>query len=572
MTIPKCVARCFAIAALMPALAASLFAAACGGGDRSGIHCESGQCSASADSGTDGGAGGRGGVHGGNAGGETHADASAGGQGGAGGGGAGGQAATDGGTDGQAQADTGPSDGDAGGAGGPTLSDFCTRFVDRTCAWYQACRSTQPEGCTDVNAFRTAACAAFSREVDAGRFRYFPAGGQACLDSIRTDACGFFWDASVCASAFVGQQALTDPCYNSYEQQGGFAQLPFGNECEDGYCSADSGCTCTAYAGTGKDCTDAPCDPKTEYCGSDDKCHEDIPPGGDCSSGSCLPGFACVSVGGTQKCLAARVEPGGECQGTEQCLRGDVCNNGKCVATVTSGDPCVGSWNCPSGTSCAGNPAKCMPYAQAGESCSSRSCDKNLLCDDTTHQCVAFPKVGEDCSLGGLPCVNGWCPDATPQKCRPIGKEGDDCGDNDPSPTDQRCEANLHCVPTGLDAGAGAGWQCKTAGAKGDLCESYESCQPGLYCDINVTHACAEPLGPGQAGCYGDTDCQPNLFCDYGGNGAPGTCMPLYVNGHDCTMDTECASDYCQIDPPAESGKCAADPGPTPGSSMCVAP
>lgn len=578
---PARAARRAAALALALGSCASLLAGGCGGGGKgsprssasagaAGCSCRAGDpCASSLDCGA-----GRSGAAAGAAAGEAGLQ-------GAGAGGrssAGGSGGEDSANPGAAGASAGADDASAGAAGaggastGPALSDFCTEFADKTCTWRKACRNAQ-----DCSSGLGAACQALAKEAQAGRFDYVPAGGQACLDSIRTDTCKFFFDPDACATAFVGRQGLTDSCYDSYEHDGGFGFFLFGNECKEGYCSSDANCGCTAYAGVDDDCQTAQCDPETEYCGSDDKCHEDVAPDGDCSSGTCEPGYACVSIAGNPTCLAGRVEPGGDCQGTPQCLGGDVCKDGKCAPKVLTGDPCTGDFNCPSGTVCAGAPdGTCTPYAELGESCATLPCNpdpsKQLGCD-LSAQCVTLPEIGDDCVLNGLACQNGWCADLPTPQCRALGKQGDDCGDDDPAPFNQRCEANLFCVPSGLDSqNVATGWHCEPVGAKGDPCQGDYSCQAGLYCDINGTHACTGLLGQGQTGCYGDADCQTNLFCYYANTVAPGACTARYVNGHDCSSSNECVSDYCLVELSATSGKCAVKPGPTPSPSMCPAP
>lgn len=86
---------------------------------------------------------------------------------------------------------------------------------------------------------------------------------------------------------------------------------------------------------------------------------------------------------------------------------------------------------------------------------------------------------------------------------------------------------------------------------------SGDVCAAGLYCDISGTPLCKKRRAVGES-CAVRLPCVDTGFCEL--NGSTGTCRALAENGAACTVDAQCANNFCNKD---IGGKCATRQFPT---------
>lgn len=277
--------------------------------------------------------------------------------------------------------------------------------------------------------------------------------------------------------------------------------------CNAGCCSAATGGTCQAGAGT-------------TACGNN---------GGLCAS--CTAGFAAGSSG--KACEA--VTGGGQCgcAGTVDCpsnSSGCDTTSGLCVYTCSGGSPCVagccgtggtclpgtsdiacgGSGSCVDCTGHTGSP-HCIPGTLACGCTAATDCAGGQACNVTTHTCGAACGGAEDSAC------NGGCCDATAGQCV-AGTANGACG-----ATGAVCIGCSGGTPT-----CGSGGACTSAcGGAGDgTCGSGNCCVGSaciadtspLACGANCTNCTDQASGiacvGGVCGCSGSAGCIPGLACD----------------------------------------------------------
>ena len=132
--------------------------------------------------------------------------------------------------------------------------------------------------------------------------------------------------------------------------------------------------------------------------------------------------------------------------------------------------------------------------------------------------------------------------------CRVPGAVGADCTTTD------RCETDLHCVPSQIEAGVPVAFTCQPLGGAGDPClpESANTCRVPLFCHpTNFT--CTAPAGAGEQcnfafvrdSCEPDQYCECTSNCDGLAHEATAECTARLEDGAECAAAKACVSGVC---------------------------
>lgn len=267
-----------------------------------------------------------------------------------------------------------------------------------------------------------------------------------------------------------------------------------------------------------------------------------VAPGGKCERwDECIDGFCSSQAGCTGKCIA-RAPVGGTCDHNTICTESAFCADGTCVARLGAGKSCDGNWqSCADGLFCAGYHAPnlsdhdrtvevmgtCRAPRGVGESCVEDQlphCKSDLYCawGDPQPSCQKPLAAGDTCRwldacgeglaciglvLRGVAAAHHHYAVATPGRCAPLLDAGSAC---DPDPFVTGCPQAMRC-----DA---ATKRCRSAGHEGDRCVSSwittpqpadrpldnDGCVSGHYCDV-ATRTCKRSLPVG-------AKCTPQTF------------------------------------------------------------
>ncbi|MFO0735726.1 MAG: hypothetical protein U0270_07595 [Labilithrix sp.] len=87
---------------------------------------------------------------------------------------------------------------------------------------------------------------------------------------------------------------------------------------------------------------------------------------------------------------------------------------------------------------------------------------------------------------------------------------------------------------------------------------SGDVCATGLFCDITATPLCHKQRGVGES-CALKLPCVADGYCKL--NGSTGACLALSANGTACSVDAECAGNFCNK--AINNGTCAGRQFPT---------
>ncbi len=423
-------------------------------------------------------------------------------------------------------------DGDGGGGGGGggappagmSPETFCSELLDAECEAFDRCfpgvlKLNRADCRVLLDGVAGLSCGAFvdpaARSVAAGRATFDAAGAEACVASLRGDACpGEQWRSLLFACEptrfFSGAVGPGDPCGS-------------GAECDDtGYCSILTGnCegVCLSYGLEGDCCAppcgSAPCAPGLS-CAPDASGNRSCqrPGEGACASRlDCAAGEACVIEAGAGSCapLPAEGEP---CTvGTDPpfCLPPFACDApnaegaaGTCAARKAAGEPCQASWSCEPGLVCAGIDAAsgqgtCAAPRAVGEPCAplpqgalwpADDCVPTAQCDPETLTCAGPPGLGEPCrtaggDAGSTGCAEGFCRTAagsTEGTCTPLLGEGESC-----ATAQQACGEGLFCDR--------ARRTCTGPAPDGAPCERHDECASGRCLSTGEQSVCFPACG-----------------------------------------------------------------------------
>jgi hypothetical protein len=259
-----------------------------------------------------------------------------------------------------------------------------------------------------------------------------------------------------------------------------------------------------------------------------------VAPGGRCERwDECIDGFCSGEAGCTGTCIA-KSPLGGACDNNQLCTDGTVCIKDTCVARAGAGQSCGGHWQwCAEGLFCDGYrpPGRserarqpevlgtCRAPRGVGESCvdgQQEHCRSDLYCawGDPQPACQKPLAEGETCRwldacADGLACTglvlhgvaqgHNHFAVATPGRCSPLLDAGSAC---DPKAFVSGCPQAMRCDQTTK--------RCRSAGHEGDPCVSSwitkprpddepivnDGCVSSNYCDV-ATRTCkaALPLG-----------------------------------------------------------------------------
>jgi N-acetylneuraminic acid mutarotase len=327
-----------------------------------------------------------------------------------------------------------------------------------------------------------------------------------------------------------------------------------------------------------------------EVCnGVDDNCDGVVDNGGSamcddgnfCTDDSCNQAGACISTFNTRPC-----------DDGDACTIGDVCGNGSCHGTPSSGNACNDGNACTTNDTCHAGTCTggALRICDDGDYCTDDSCDpatgciaiSNIYrCDDgnpcTDNSCdpasgCVFPNNSAPCDDGNFCTINdvcrgGTCTTGTPRSC----------SDSNPC-TDDSCDPAAGCLHVNNSNACDDGYQCtvndKCTGGycqgtptyethcdDGNVCTTDDACQ-GYYCyggaprNCDDGNPCTDDYCDSYAGgcVHYDDDtnpCSDGDLCTQGESCSDGVCagaLPVDCNST-CpvgfaTIGTLCAKTY----------------------------
>jgi hypothetical protein len=347
---------------------------------------------------------------------------------------------------------------------------------------------------------------------------------------------------SSCKSGFCEQGICCDTacegtCFSCANEgsEGTCTPVANGTSCdEDTFCTIDETCTDgICGSGTTRDCSetateclDGACDEKTDacipgtpkagWCFIDETCFEDgtthpdigcmecrsldIQSEWSLKTNACFIGNICYTynedLGTCKICnpgnpdVPTSVDDGLPCTDDSNPCTADVCNDGKCIHNILTGEACDDGDSCSYNTTCDGEGVcKGDDY----------SCNDELSCTD------AVCDGNGDCLY---PVKDGWC------------LIGEICRNTDETAPDNNC---LACRPEISKVG----WSAVDIGT---LCTDLNPCTSGDACDDSGT-------------CKGDTyACEDHRDCTENQCDGEGGCSYPLKNGH-CLIDSTCYDD-----------------------------
>ena len=306
------------------------------------------------------------------------------------------------------------------------------------------------------------------------------------------------------------------------------------------------------------------------------ECSDDCPVGNVCLGGECG-------------------DPLGVCSDDCECLVGEMCDAGSCVAAT---DPCDGV-ECSDGETCVEGDCvsdSCDPPCADGEVCNADTgvcesapvggelcgpCGANEDCGGEDDACIAIrdetvcaqscadeagcpagftclfvdTRVGDQCVPTGGTCAGCLADGCAPGEfCNPFNGEcgtvGDTCSECE---IDEQCGDGSSCATSnGVDIclvecepadDCGAGFTCRSLAGEDVCAPDGDTCGTSGACDL-APEDCVDPLSVLDTdrcicvGCIDDEDCPDPLVCTAGGNCVAG--------GRPCTTTAECDGGYCQ--------------------------
>jgi hypothetical protein len=262
--------------------------------------------------------------------------------------------------------------------------------------------------------------------------------------------------------------------------------------------------------------------------------------------------------------IVGQVPTGGQCAASFECQTGNFCytigNEGACVALLNEGDLCfIGS----PGTAAAG----CRnDVARDGV---------HLYCDTITGTCQQRRQLGDSCGTGVAGLDSNTVPCVAPYYCDPLGHLCvDECQRGHNCATDLNCDKTQGLTCEYYTSSVSI---CDVGRQANQPCGANDDCIPSLRCASNSDPAypyiktCQARLADNTIGCTLDSDCASG-FCDItiaiartcrpqvappgacpsgndhqclNGYCSASTCFSLVADGNPCALDHECQSGSC---------------------------
>jgi hypothetical protein len=197
--------------------------------------------------------------------------------------------------------------------------------------------------------------------------------------------------------------------------------------------------------------------------------------------GSCTPDYDAYPDA-CDRMLVGLLGEGRSCDGSDECVPGLDCYNGRCIDPPAAGEACVDGSYCPGSMFC-GADELCHAPRGAGQPCpeGDQACADEMFCDNRTTTCEPLLHSGAPCMDFGGVCADGLYCSLASGNCTPIPGNGGDCGDSS-----GECASGLYCDAAGrvcrpqLPAGQPCtdGDQCLSGDCTGDVCAapSSDSC------------------------------------------------------------------------------------------------
>jgi hypothetical protein len=325
----------------------------------------------------------------------------------------------------------------------PELDDFAAQYAAATCdnatrcgfvwSFELALRSEVTDCASQLTAVSTDFEVPSLREAIAtGTVVYHPELAQACLDTLRTQACYERRGGSACDAVYEGRIPDAQPCDLDRQCVSGRCE-PSGSACPRGVCRhvPAEGEACDPSGARPRCARDTRCAPTP---GGGDACVPQLVQDAPCDVGdldACIAFLVCVpSAPGSRAgtCGPGRGALGAPCAGGGGCAAGLVCGpradsigGGTCRAPRTDGTCQYAQSSpsdCPPGQACSATDAMhdgtCAPYPIAGQPCLDR-CTGGARCnpaaDGASHVCVTIRRLGEPCTAS-TDCESERCVDA----------------------------------------------------------------------------------------------------------------------------------------------------------------
>ncbi len=430
---------------------------------------------------------------------------------------------------------------------------------------------------------------------------------EVCLAACARDAdceSGFYCVESVCIALLSNGEA---GCDDNLDCASGHCDTGSGICCEAGTCcTADDDCGRYACDTTAWSCLthcrdadeaddDGRCTSAGDYHCDNGWCYEDLTNGeqwcdesSDCLSDHCDDANAMC-------CADGRCCDGDAACGGARCLvdEGYFCVETCTVGGVDMDNLCAVGYACQDGTCVSGalqNGAACT----ADGLCASGHCDNGYCCAE--GECCA---TVADCTAESL-CNRAACSGAKQCVYYPLACASYDLGDGEICTGENRCDGHGGCVPiSGCEGGyIGESFGCSDGAVFYnclEACADDLDCEEGYHCEEDM---CVEDLLSGEGTCDSNLDCASGncneatgvccesgyccnddgqceafaLTCDDVTDSClatctldndcavlgdyhckDGLCQPDLLNGDQyCLEDTECLSEYCEVD----SGVC----------------
>ena len=388
--------------------------------------------------------------------------------------------------------------------------------------------------------------------------------GECKAEPIEDPAC-VCWDAPNGTACDDGQNCThDDTCSDNLCIGQALECSSYGDECNEGVCSEETGKCTKSPINFGKPCDDG------FACTDFDKCKAGGCEGDllDCShmDGPCALGFCDEELG---NCDAKKLTDDTPCDDGDICTGHDHCTDGECGGDF---DLCAACFDedqgngCGDGNACTVNTVCIISLGQLvciGEEkdcpemmgqCSFGACDSDsgdceahnmpdgISCDDgdlctvmdtcDSGDCVGISK---ECNDGALPCAIGSCnPDTGKCSFEPI-EDGAQCDDSNPCTLEDTCIGG-NCAGALKDCGDVEG-PCMVGECDAETGECGIALEDGVDCNDFDPCTTADSCVDGE--CIGKDIC----FCLDKEDGTP--CN----DGYPCTVDDTCVKGGCDGTP-----------------------
>ncbi|WP_373049264.1 matrixin family metalloprotease [Vulgatibacter sp.] len=296
---------------------------------------------------------------------------------------------------------------------------------------------------------------------------------------------------------------------------------------------------------------------------------------GDCITGEICDAGTCVAQPCTDSaecsagafCWKGSCTPG--CKADGECDAGQVCNDGSCIRDPATCSICA---TCASSADCGGDAYLCVDLDGSGVGACTRTCASNADCDGDSF-CRTFTDGSQFCFA---PSTTALCPDeyvcdaAGAPSCPGLWDRcltDDHCGSGICARTENGNRCTCDCA---VDADCGLDARCMDDGAGGTMCVPTSAIDPcdGVSCAeplICTEGACVDPCDgvtcPEGWSCAGGAcispcgDCEAGTTCDV----ETRNCVPADpCAGIDCAEGERCVEGACVPGDPCDGVSCGA--------------